>query len=75
MARNLTFPQITGVNVKPFTTIAVVVFALIAVMQLLRFILGWVIIVNGVTVPVWLSGFAFVTAAALAVMLWRETRR
>ncbi|MEK6530264.1 MAG: hypothetical protein AABZ48_05155 [candidate division NC10 bacterium] len=60
---------------KPFTTIAVVVFALIAVMQLLRFILGWEIAVNGVAVPVWLSGIAFVITAGLAVMLWRETRR
>jgi hypothetical protein len=60
---------------KPFTTIAVVVFALIAVMQLLRFILGWEITANGATVPVWLSGIAFVIAAGLAVMLWRETRR
>jgi membrane protein implicated in regulation of membrane protease activity len=60
---------------KPFTTIAVVIFALIAVMQLLRFILGWEITANGVTVPVWLSGIVFVIAAGLAVMLWRETRR
>ncbi len=60
---------------KPFTIIAVVLFSLIALMQLLRFILGWEIIVNGVIVPVWVSGIAFVIAAGLAVMLWRETRQ
>ena len=60
---------------KPFTSIAVVVFALIAVIQLVRFILGWEITVNGVTVPVWLSGMAFVITAGLAMMLWREARR
>ncbi len=60
---------------KPFTTVAVVFFALIALMQLLRFSLSWGVIVNGVIIPVWVSGIAFVIAAVLAVMLWRETRR
>ncbi len=60
---------------KPFTAIAAVVFALIALMQLLRFTLSWEITVNGVTVPVWVSGIAFVITAGLAVMLWREARR
>jgi hypothetical protein len=61
--------------VKPFTTTAVVLFALIALMQLLRFILGWEVAVNGVIVPIWASLIAFVIAAGLAVMLWRETRQ
>ena len=60
---------------KPFTIVAVVVFSLIALLQLLRFILGWQVMVNGVTVPVWVSGIAFVIAAGLAVMVWRETRK
>jgi len=59
---------------KPFTTIAVVLFALIALMQFLRFILGWEVTVNGVMVPIWVSAIAFVIAGGLAVMLWRETR-
>ncbi len=62
-------------RVKPFTIIAVGLFSLIALMQLLRFILRWEITVNGVIVPVWVSGIAFVIAAGLAVMLWRETRQ
>lgn len=60
---------------KPFTTIAVVLLALIAVLQLLRFILGWEVTVNGLSVPVWLSAIAFVIAAGLAIMVWREARR
>ena len=59
---------------KPFTITAVVFFSLIALLQLLRFILGWEVTVNGVTVPIWLSGVAFVIASGLAVMVWRETR-
>lgn len=57
---------------KPFTILAVVLFSLIALLQLLRFILGWQVTVNGVTVPVWVSGIAFVIAAGLAAMVWRE---
>lgn len=60
---------------KPFTLIAIIVFAFIALMQLLRFILGWEITVNGVAVPVWLSGIAFVILGGLSALLWRETRR
>ncbi len=60
---------------KPFTTIAVVLLALIAVVQLLRFVLGWTVTLNGRIVPVWLSGIVFVITAGLAVMVWRETRR
>ncbi len=60
---------------KPFTTIAVIVLALIALVQLLRFILRWEVTLNGAMVPVWLSGIAFVVAGGLAVMVWRENRR
>ena len=59
---------------KPFTAISIVVFSLIAILQLLRFVLGWEVSVNGIAVPVWVSGMAFVLLAGLAVMLWRETR-
>ena len=58
---------------KPFTFCAVIVLALVALMQLVRFVLGWPITVNGVQIPVWLSALAAVIAALLAVMLWRES--
>ena len=60
---------------KPFTMLAVVVFALIAVLQLLRFFMAWEVTVNGYIVPVWASAVAFAIAAGLAVMLGREARR
>jgi hypothetical protein len=59
---------------KPFTKVTVVLLGLIAVVQLLRFVLGWTVSVNGLIVPVWLSGVVFVLAAGLAIMVWRETR-
>jgi hypothetical protein len=61
--------------VKPFTMIAVVLLSLIALLQLIRVVFAWEVTVNGVTIPVWLSGIAFVVAAGLAVMLAREHRR
>jgi hypothetical protein len=60
---------------KPFSTIAVAVFALVALMQLLRFVLGWQVVVNGVGIPLWASAVAFVVAAGLAVMVWREVHQ
>ena len=60
---------------KPFTTIAVVVFGLVALLQVLRLILGWEVTVNGVVVPLWASAIAVVIAAGLAMMLAREARR
>ena len=59
---------------KPFTAISIVVFSMIAILQVLRFILGWEVSVNGFTVPVWVSGIAFVVLGGLAAMLWRERR-
>jgi uncharacterized membrane protein HdeD (DUF308 family) len=60
---------------KPFTIIAIGLFSLIAALQLLRFILGWEVTVNGLSVPVWVSAIAFVVAGTLSVMLWLEVRK
>lgn len=60
---------------KPFTRIAVVVFWLIALLQLLRFIAGWEVTLNGAPVPLWLSALVAVFAVGLAVMVWRERPR
>ena len=59
---------------KPFTVITIVVLSLTAILQLTRFILGWEIVVNGVTIPVWLSAITCVISGGLAAMLWRESR-
>jgi len=58
---------------KPFTRLAVVILSLISMLQLTRFVQGWVVTINGVIVPVWLSGLAFIVLAGLAAMLWRES--
>lgn len=59
---------------KPFAALAVLVFSLVALLQLLRVFFGWQITVNGFFIPLWASVFACLLAAALAFALWRETR-
>ncbi len=59
---------------KPFTTLAVAVFALVALAHLCRLILGFDVVVAGTTLPQWLSLPGLIVAAGLAVMLWREAR-
>jgi len=58
---------------KPFTAVAIAVFSLVALLQLLRVAFGWEITVNGIIIPIWASVVACVVAATLAFMLWRES--
>jgi hypothetical protein len=60
---------------KPFTTAAVVILLVIALLQLLRFIMSWEVTLNGVSIPVWVSAIASVVAAGLAVMVWVEAHK
>ena len=60
---------------KPFTTMAVVLFALMAVAHLLRLFFGWEVTVNGMVVSEWASVLGLVITSWLALMLWREGRR
>jgi hypothetical protein len=60
---------------KPFTTMAVAVFTLIALLHLLRLLTGWEIVVTGYVVPVWFSLPGMIIAGVLAVMVWREARK
>ncbi len=59
---------------KPFTTLAAVMFALVALVHALRLLYGWEVTIAGWTVPMWVSVIAFIVPAGLAVLLWREAR-
>ena len=60
---------------KPFASITVVFLGLLSVLQLVRFVQGWEVLVNGSAIPVWASGVACVVVGGLALLLWRESRR
>jgi len=51
---------------------AVVIFAIVAVMHLLRFVLGWDATIARTEIPMWVSVLALVIAGVLAIGLWRE---
>ena len=57
---------------KPFTTIAVIFFAIICIVHVLRLIFGWEANINGMTIPMWISILGAVVSAVLAVMVWKE---
>jgi hypothetical protein len=59
---------------KPGALIATIVFALIAVAQMLRFLLQVEVTAGGVIIPLWPSLVASVLTAGIAILLWRENR-
>jgi hypothetical protein len=60
---------------KPFTTIAIIVFMLIAFIHLLRLFFDWEVTISGMILPIWISVPGFLIALGLALMLWRESRK
>lgn len=60
---------------KPFTVLAVLFFAIVALVHLLRLVVGWEVTFNGAAVPVWLSAGGMVVAGGLAAGLWWESRK
>jgi len=59
---------------KPFTTIAVAIFTIVAIVHLLRIILGWEVTIQGTVVPMWASYLGLIIAGGLAFLLRRESR-
>ena len=51
---------------KAFATIAAVIFALVALLHLLRLVMGWSIVVDSWTVPMWVSWVGLVVAGGLS---------
>ncbi len=60
---------------KPFTTIASLLLALIALAHLYRVIRPFEVVIAGCSIPQWASLVGLVVASVLAFMLHRESRR
>ena len=60
---------------KPFTLIAAVIFALMALGHLYRIATHFQIIIGSHSIPLWVSWIAIVVTGLLAIMLYRESRR
>ena len=59
---------------RPFTTVAAIIFALMAAGHLYRLAVGFDVTVGGSTVPQWVSWIALVITSGLAAMLFKESR-
>ncbi len=59
---------------KLFTTIAVGIFVLMALVHIFRLLFGWEATIQGSVIPMWVSVLGVIIAGGLAVMLWRESR-
>jgi len=53
-------------------SLAIIVFAVVAVVHLLRLALGWEVLVAGRAVPVWFSVVGVVGPAAIAWLLYKD---
>jgi len=60
---------------KPFTAIAVLFLALIALVHLWRLFFPFRVDIAGTALPTWVSAIGLVVAGGLSFMLWRESRR
>ena len=51
---------------KAFATITAVIFSLVALLHLLRLVMGWSIVIDSWTVPMWVSWVGLVVAGGLS---------
>ena len=51
---------------KTFATIAAVIFALVALLHLLRLVMGWSAVIDSWAVPMWVSWVGLVVAGGLS---------
>jgi uncharacterized integral membrane protein len=60
---------------RPFTLLAIVIFALIAIVHVLRLAFGWQVTLNAAVVPMWASVVGALLAGGLALALSWESRK
>jgi len=52
---------------KAFVIVSTVIFALVAIMHLIRLTLGWSVVLGMTSVPLWVSVFATLVFALIAI--------
>ena len=60
---------------RPFTTVAAIVFTVVALVHLYRLFTGFQVILGSHTIPMWVSYFGVLVPGLLAYMLIKESRR
>jgi hypothetical protein len=64
-----------AMDLRTFSVTAGAIFALIALVHLIRIYFGWSIVIDSWSVPMWVSWIGFVVAGGLAYLGLRATRR
>jgi len=59
---------------KPFTKTASIILAIVALLHLARVLLQNAVIVDDVSIPMWVSIVGFIVATILSIGLWRESK-
>jgi hypothetical protein len=59
---------------RPFTLIAALIFALIALIHVYRLFTDFQVVLGSHVIPMWVSYAAIVVAGGLAIGLYRESR-
>jgi protein-S-isoprenylcysteine O-methyltransferase Ste14 len=62
-------------DLRTFSVTAGAIFALVALVHLVRISLGWSIVIDNWSIPIWMSWIGFVVAGALAYLGLRAARR
>ena len=62
-----------GMIMKSFTKVTIFILALVSMIHVVRLFFGWVVFINGILIPMWISVFGFIIAGGLAFMLWYES--
>lgn len=60
---------------KPFTTLAAIVFAFVALVHIARVVFHLKVTLQGNVIPIWPSALLVVAAGILSIMLFREMRK
>jgi hypothetical protein len=60
---------------RNYSRLAAFIFAIIALLQLVRVVLAWEVTLNGVAIPLFVSGMACFFAAAMAWLGFGASRR
>ena len=60
---------------RNYSRLAALIFALIAIVQLLRVLFAWEVTLDGVPIPLFVSGMACFIAAAMAWLGFTSSRR
>jgi len=62
-------------DLRTFSVTAGAIFALIALVHLVRIYFGWSIVIDNWSIPIWISWIGFVVAGGLAYLGLRAVRR